>query len=158
MKAFILVLLLLALGYQASAQSLQEETVQTILSEQLQCRYQLRNDGYSQLMPFTLEVKIVSVCGQRNLEVSLSSVSRFFSALNVVVRSAVGFETVSGSSMMRMQSSAEFGVNSKAEVMGRTIKLQVTDADGLDWRGVSCLRDSADTIVTGANNGLRNGI
>jgi len=155
MKAFILVLLLLALGYQASAQSLQAETVQTVLTEQLQCRYQLRNDGYSQLMPFTLEVKVVSVGGQRNLEVSLSSVSRFFSALNVVVRSAVGFEAVAGSSMMRMQSSAAFGVNSKAEVMGRTIKLQVTDPDGLDWRGVSCLRDSLSAVITSSTQALQ---
>lgn len=155
MKALILVMLLLALGYQASAQSLVAEPVSTVLSEQLQCRYQLRNDGYSQLMPFNLDVKVVSVNGQRNLQVSLSSVSRYFSALNVVVQSPLGFEAVAASGMMRMQSSTAFGVNSKAEIMGRTIKLQVTDPDGLDWRGVSCLRDGLESLVEKTLQSLR---
>lgn len=155
MKAFILILLLLALGFQASAQALLVDTVQSVHSEQLQCRYQLRDEGYSQLMPFVLDVKVVSVGGQRNLEVSLSSVSRFFSALNVVVRSPLGFEPVVPTGMMRMQSSFVFGVNSKAEVMGRTIKLQVTDADGQDWRSVSCLRDGLRQLVENSAQSLR---
>lgn len=147
MKSVLLVLVILGFGLECLAQALSAQTVRQIVSEPIQCRYQLREDGYSRLMPFTLDVKIVAVGERRYLDVSLSTESRFFSALNIAVRSSAGFEPVAGSPMMRMQSAFETNVNSKAEVMGRTIKLQITDPDGRDWRSISCLRENLETLV-----------
>ncbi len=145
MKQLILLLTLLAIPLLGQANYLFMETIQ--------CRYQLRNDGYSQPMPFTLEVKVATENNQRYVQASLSSVSRFFSALNIQVRSIRGFET-QANGMLRMQSS-DMTVNSKAEILNRTIKLEVRDLDGQDWRSISCLHNNLATIVQASMQDFR---
>lgn len=150
MKALIIALTtLLALTQDASA------VEHFLMNEPIQCRYQLRNDGYSQPMEFRLEFKVVTENGQRYIETSLSTVSRYFSALNMSVRSTTGYQTQPGG-MLRMQSS-DPAVNSKAEILNRTIKLEVRDLDGRDWRSISCLRNGLQFLVDTSMQALRAG-
>jgi hypothetical protein len=123
-------------------------------TEALSCRYQLRNDGYSQAMPFTLEVKTTIENGVRQLEVSLSSGNRFFSALNIQVKSTIGWQ-VQPDHKMRLQSTDPM-MNSKAEILNRTIKLEVRDLDGKDWRSISCLHSNLNGIVESSMQAFRN--
>jgi hypothetical protein len=121
--------------------------------ENIQCRYQLRNDGYSAPMPFTLLVKVKTENNQRTVETSLSSGNRFFAALNIQVKSTQGFET-QPNGMLRMQNS-DPAMNSKAEILNRTIKLEVRDLDGKDWRSISCLHNNLADITNSAMQALR---
>jgi hypothetical protein len=123
-------------------------------TEALSCRYQLRNDGYSQAMPFTLEVKTTFENGVRQLEASLSSGNRFFSALNIQVKSTIGWQ-LQPDHKMRLQSTDPM-MNSKAEILNRTIKLEVRDLDGKDWRSISCIHNNLNGVIESSMQAFRN--